>query len=111
MEFKKRNRIYRQRRSIQIILRIILLPVLLVMFYFSTKKGTNPITLTYIVYSGIGITAIVFAYSYLSWRCPECRKFLGDGLKHDRCKHCGVGLRTEKDEVKVEERENFRKRN
>jgi phage FluMu protein Com len=31
-------------------------------------------------------------FSWLNWRCPACRKFLGKSLTPDYCPKCGVEL-------------------
>jgi rubrerythrin len=35
---------------------------------------------------------VAAGFSWLNWRCPACRKFLGRGLSPKQCPKCGVEL-------------------
>jgi len=33
------------------------------------------------------------SFSALNWRCPSCKKYLGNDISRRICKHCGTQLR------------------
>lgn len=36
---------------------------------------------------------IFLNFTALNWRCPSCKKYLGNDLVTHKCKHCGVRLK------------------
>ncbi len=37
--------------------------------------------------------AVAAGFSWLNWRCPGCRAYLGKGLNPAQCPACGVALK------------------
>ena len=41
----------------------------------------------------IVLIAAFIGFSALNWRCPSCKKYLGNDINRRVCKHCGTRLR------------------
>jgi hypothetical protein len=41
----------------------------------------------------IVLIAAFIGFSALNWRCPSCKKYLGNDISRRICKHCGTQLR------------------
>ena len=41
----------------------------------------------------IVLIAVFIGFSALNWRCPSCKKYLGNDISRRICKHCGTRLR------------------
>jgi len=41
----------------------------------------------------IVLIAAFIGFSALNWRCPSCKKYLGNDINRRTCKHCGTRLR------------------
>jgi hypothetical protein len=41
----------------------------------------------------IVLIAAFIGFSALNWRCPSCKKYLGNDINKRICKHCGTRLR------------------
>ena len=41
----------------------------------------------------IVLIAAFIGFSALNWRCPSCKKYLGNDISRRICKHCGTRLR------------------
>jgi hypothetical protein len=41
----------------------------------------------------IVLIAVFIGFSALNWRCPSCKKYLGNDIGRRICKHCGTRLR------------------
>jgi hypothetical protein len=82
---------FSQRRKRAVMFTIALIP-LGFLFAFSTQGGSSFLGLP----SGVWIIIffIVLVPSYLNWRCPNCKSFLGrgSGFSPDRCRKCGIPL-------------------
>jgi hypothetical protein len=41
----------------------------------------------------LAVTMLAFVnFSSYNWRCPSCRKYLGNDIARNRCKSCGIKL-------------------
>ncbi len=82
---------FSQRRKRAVMFTIALIP-LAFLFAFSTQGGSSFLGLP----SGVWIIIffIVLVPSYLNWRCPNCKSFLGrgSGFNPDHCRNCGIPL-------------------
>ena len=41
----------------------------------------------------IVLIAAFIGFSAFNWRCPSCKKYLGNDINKRICKHCGTRLR------------------
>jgi hypothetical protein len=41
----------------------------------------------------IVLIAMFIGFSAINWRCPSCKKYLGNDINRRICKHCGTRLR------------------
>jgi hypothetical protein len=41
----------------------------------------------------IVLIAVFIGFSAFNWRCPSCKKYLGNDINKRICKHCGTRLR------------------
>jgi hypothetical protein len=41
----------------------------------------------------IVLIAVFIGFSALNWRCPSCKKYLGNDISRRICKNCGTRLR------------------
>ena len=41
----------------------------------------------------IVLIAVFIGFSALNWRCPSCKKYLGNDISRRICKNCGIRLR------------------
>jgi hypothetical protein len=40
----------------------------------------------------VGMVLVVLAFSFYSWRCPGCNKYLGKAITPNFCQKCGAPL-------------------
>jgi hypothetical protein len=40
----------------------------------------------------IVLIAVFIGFSALNWRCPSCKKYLGNNIGRQRCRKCGARL-------------------
>ena len=40
----------------------------------------------------IVLIAAFIGFSAFNWRCPSCKKYLGNNIRRQRCKQCGAKL-------------------
>jgi hypothetical protein len=82
---------FAKRRTRAVFLTIALVP-LAFLFAFGSQGGSSFLGLpagTWII-----LFFIVLVPSYLNWRCPNCKSFLGraSGFSPKHCKNCGIPL-------------------
>jgi len=41
----------------------------------------------------IVLIAVFISFSAFNWRCPSCKKYLGNNINRHTCKKCGTRLR------------------
>jgi hypothetical protein len=46
-----------------------------------------------LVAAQVVIIAVFMGFTALNWRCPSCRKYLGNNIASRLCRHCRVRLR------------------
>jgi hypothetical protein len=82
---------FARRRTIAVIFTIALIP-LAFLFAFSSQGGSSFLGLPPGIW--IIIFFIVLVPSYVNWRCPNCKSFLGrgSGFSPDHCRNCGIPL-------------------
>jgi hypothetical protein len=82
---------FSQRRKRAVMFTLALIP-LVFLFAFGSRGGASFLGLP----SGawIIIFFIVLVPSYINWRCPNCKSFLGrgSGFSPGHCRNCGIPL-------------------
>lgn len=74
---------------------IMVVPVLLALLLLFVQSGNPDYALLGVSGSLLGILALavifgVLVFSFINWRCPSCRAYLGKGLGPKFCPKCGV---------------------
>jgi hypothetical protein len=82
---------FARRRTRSVILTIALVP-LAFLFAFGSLGGSSFLGLP--AGAWIILFFIVLVPSYLNWRCPNCKSFLGraSGFSPKHCQNCGIPL-------------------
>ncbi len=86
---------FKKRKIRQIIVAVLIVPIVGILFYVRE----NPDALLFgLNYDQIGLVALVIIglaliFSFINWRCPNCKKYIGKKINPNHCSHCGVELR------------------
>lgn len=83
---------FKQKRKRQIILVLIAVPVALIYAFFD--RTLMPWGIPQQLIQGFMVLVILSLaiFSFINWRCPSCKKFLGKGINPKFCSGCGVKL-------------------
>ncbi len=80
-----------RRRSTRPLVMLFLLIVCALVHVIRRQLGYPPSVALLIIGLGLGFWALLF--SLVSWRCPSCDRYLGQGFQHAMCPSCGIPLR------------------
>jgi hypothetical protein len=87
-------RAFRSLQSRQFVAIALTLFILLFLALLYTRSDLFGVFLKNTIFGAqIMIIASFIAFSALNWRCPSCRKYLGNDISRRVCKHCRARLR------------------
>lgn|SRR5262245_41763106 len=90
-EFK---RLFSQRRRRQLLLAVPLFALVITMAVRSDSATPDILGIPPAVYGPIFLVLVLGAliFSFLNWRCPACKGYLGKAISPRFCSKCGVVL-------------------
>jgi rubrerythrin len=56
--------------------------------HYVADLGALPLALSIVFLALVSV-----GFTWVNWRCPTCRNYLGNSLKPEQCPSCGVDLR------------------
>lgn len=92
METNKIKSEFKKRRIRQIMATIFILPIMGMLFYASENQNSLPFGLSYdqVGIVSLVIVTVIMIFSFINWRCPSCKKYIGKKMAPNHCSNCGV---------------------
>jgi hypothetical protein len=88
---------FKARRTRQIILAILILPILAGLIYLEIGGHEEILGIDADSWSiwSFGIIVLALGYSMYNWRCPSCKKYMGRNINPKNCPRCKISLEEE----------------
>jgi cell division protein FtsW (lipid II flippase) len=85
---------FKKRKIRQLIIAVLMVPVVGCLLIVSEKSDTSLFGLNHdqIGLTALAIIGLALIISFINWRCPSCKKYIGKKINPNYCSNCGVDL-------------------